>query len=153
MASDKYYSDLFENAHSDSDAKDIANLITTDLMGFVDTKEKRKESKLASQHLSDLIAAINDKTLTRTSSKTALQEIVKSGKSVKELLSEMDLGQVSDSSEIENIIMQVFEEEKQAVLDAKENPETVNYLVGKVMQKTKGKADPVKTLELIKSKI
>jgi aspartyl-tRNA(Asn)/glutamyl-tRNA(Gln) amidotransferase subunit B len=103
--------------------------------------------------LSDLIAAINDKTLTRTSSKTALQEIVKSGKSVKELLSEMDLGQVSDSSEIENIIIQVFEEEKQAVLDAKENPETVNYLVGKVMQKTKGKADPTKTLELIKSKL
>ena len=153
LASDKYYSDLFENAHSNSDAKDIANLITTDLMGFVDTKEKREESKLTSQHLSDLVAAINDKTLTRTSSKTALQEIVKSGKSVKELLSEMDLGQVSDSSEIENIIIQVFEEEKQAVLDAKENPETVNYLVGKVMQKTKGKADPTKTLELIKSKL
>ena len=153
LASDKYYSDLFENAHSDSDTKDIANLITTDLMGFVDTKEKREESKLTSQHLSDLVAAINDKTLTRTSSKTALQEIVKSGKSVKELLSEMDLGQVSDSSEIENIIMEVFEEEKQAVLDAKENPETVNYLVGKVMQKTKGKADPTKTLELIKSKL
>ena len=153
LASDKYYSDLFENAHSDSDAKDIANLITTDLMGFVDTKEKREESKLASHHLSDLVTAINDKTLTRTSSKTALQEIVKSGKSVKELLIEMDLGQVSDSSEIENIIMQVFEEEKQAVLDAKENPETVNYLVGKVMQKTKGKADPTKTLELIKSKL
>ena len=153
LASDRYYSDLFENAHSDSDAKDIANLITTDLMGFVDTKEKREESKLTSQHLSDLVTAINDKTLTRTSSKTALQEIVKSGKSVKELLSEMDLGQVSDSSEIENIIMQVFEEEEQAVLDAKENPETVNYLVGKVMQKTKGKADPTKTLELIKSKL
>ena len=153
LASDKYYSDLFENAHSDSDAKDIANLITTDLMGFVDTKEKREESKLTSQHLSDLVAGINDKTLTRTSSKTVLQEIVKSGKSVKELLTEMDLGQVSDSSEIENIIMQVFEEEKQAVQDAKENSETVNYLVGKVMQKTKGKADPTKTLELIKSKL
>ena len=153
LASDKYYSDLFENAHSNSNAKDIANLITTDLMGLVDTKEKREESKLTSQHLSDLVTAINDKTLTRTSSKTALQEIVKSGKSVKELLTEMDLSQVSDSSEIENIIIQVFEEEKQAVLDAKENPETVNYLVGKVMQKTKGKADPTKTLELIKSKL
>ncbi len=153
LSSDKYYSDLFENAHDDSNAKDIANLITTDLMGFVDTKEKRQESKLTSQHLSDLVNAMNSKTLTRTSSKTALQEIVKSGKSVKNLLDEMDLSQVSDSSEIESIIMQVFDEEKQAVLDAKENPETVNYLVGKVMQKTKGKADPVKTLELIKQKL
>ncbi len=153
LSSDKYYSDLFENAHDDSNAKDIANLITTDLMGFVDTKEKRQESKLTSQHLSDLVNAINSKILTRTSSKTVLQEIVKSGKSVNNLLNEMDLGQVSDSDEIENIIMQVIDEEKQAVLDAKENPETVNYLVGKVMQITKGKADPVKTLELIKQKL
>ena len=153
LSSDKYYSDLFENAHDDSNAKDIANLITTDLMGFVDTKEKRAESKLTSQHLSDLVNAINNKTLTRTSSKTALQEIVKSGKSVKDLLSEMDLSQVSDSSKIEGIIMQVFEEEKQAVIDAKKNPETVNFLVGKVMQKTKGKADPAKTLELINQKL
>jgi len=153
LSSDRYYSELFENAHSESDAKDIANLITTDLLGFIDTKEKREVSKVTSQHLSDLVNAVNSKTLTRNTSKIALQQIVKSGKSVKELLIEMDLGQVSDSSEIENIISQIFEEETQAVLDAKERPETVNFLVGKVMQKTKGKADPVKTLELIKSKL
>ena len=153
LSSDRYYSELFENAHNESDAKDIANLITTDLLGFIDTKEKREVSKVTSQHLSDLVNAVNSKTLTRNTSKVALQEIVKSGKSVKELIGEMDLGQVSDSSEIENIISQVFEEEMQAVLDAKERPESVNFLVGKVMQKTKGKADPVKTLELIKSKL
>ena len=53
---------------------------------------------------------------------------------------------------VDGKFLEIFEEEKQAVIDAKENPETVNYLVGKVMQKTKGKADPTKTLELIKSK-
>ncbi len=153
LSSDRYYSDLFEKAHDESNAKDIANLITTDLLGFIDTKEKRETSKVTSQHIADLVNAVNSKTLTRNTSKIALQEIVKSGKSVKELLDEMDLGQVSDSSEIENIISQIFEEEKQAVIDAKERLETVNFLVGKVMQKTKGKADPVKTLELIKSKL
>ncbi len=153
LSSDRYYSNLFENAHNESNAKDIANLITTDLLGFIDTKEKRDTSKVTSQHLSDLVNAVNSKTLTRNTSKIALQEIVKSGKSLKDLLDEMDLGQVSDSSEIKNIISQIFEEEKQAVIDAKERPETVNFLVGKVMQKTKGKADPVKTLELIKSKL
>jgi len=153
IASDKYYSNLFENAYSDSNAKDIANLITTDVIGFIDTKEKQQNSKITSRHLSELIDAINSKTITRNSAKVALQEIMKSGKGTREVLEELDLGQVSDSSEIENIISQIFEEEKQAVIDAKERPETVNFLVGKVMQKTKGKADPVKTLELIKSKL
>ena len=153
IASDKYYSNLIENAYSDSNAKDIANLITTDVIGFIDTKEKQQNSKITSRHLSELIDAINSKTITRNSAKVALQEIMKSGKGTREVLEELDLGQVSDSSEIENIISQIFEEEKQAVIDAKERPETVNFLVGKVMQKTKGKADPVKTLELIKSKL
>ncbi len=150
---DRYYSQLFENAYSEQNAKDIANLITTDVIGFIDTKEKQQTSKITSKHLSDLIDAINAKTITRNSAKVALQEIVKSGKDTELILQEMDLGQVSDSSEIDAIISQIFENEKQAVIDAKERPETVNFLVGKVMQKTKGKADPVKTLELIKSKL
>ena len=153
IASDRYYSQLFENAYSEQNAKDIANLITTDVIGFIDTKEKQQTSKITSKHLSDLIDAINAKTITRNSAKVALQEIAKSGKDSKLILQEMDLGQVSDSSEIDAIISQIFEDEKQAVIDAKERPETVNFLVGKVMQKTKGKADPVKTLELIKSKL
>ena len=153
IASDKYYSQLFENAYSEQNAKDIANLITTDVIGFIDTKEKQQKSKITSKHLSDLIDAINAKTITRNSAKVALQEIAKSGKDTELILQEMDLGQVSDSSEIDAIISQIFEDEKQAVIDAKERPETVNFLVGKVMQKTKGKADPVKTLELIKSKL
>jgi len=33
LSSDKFYSDMFEQAHNESNAKDVANLITTDLMG------------------------------------------------------------------------------------------------------------------------
>ena len=91
---------LFENSYSDHNAKDIANLITTDVIGFIDTKEKQHNSKITSKHLSDLIDAINSKTITRNSAKVALQEIMKSGKDTKDVLNEMDLGQVSDSSEI-----------------------------------------------------
>ncbi|MCH7941112.1 MAG: Asp-tRNA(Asn)/Glu-tRNA(Gln) amidotransferase subunit GatB, partial [Thaumarchaeota archaeon] len=35
LSSDKFYSDMFEQAHNESNAKDVANLITTDLMGLV----------------------------------------------------------------------------------------------------------------------
>ena len=37
--------------------------------------------------------------------------------------------------------------------DAKQNPEIVNFLVGKVMQKTQGKADPEITLTLLKKSL
>jgi aspartyl-tRNA(Asn)/glutamyl-tRNA(Gln) amidotransferase subunit B len=153
LSSDKFYSDLFEQAHTQKNAKEVANLITTDLMGFVDTKEKRKESKLTAKHLSDLADSIIENKITRNSSKTVLQTIVKIGKSVSQIISELDLGHVSDEKELTRVIDEVIKEESKAVEEAKQKPETINYLVGKVMKKTKGKADAVLTLDLLKKKL
>ena len=153
LSSDKFYSDLFDKSLTEKNAKEIANIITTDLMGLVDTKEKRQLSKLESTHLIDIADAIQTGKITRISAKNALYEIVKSGKKLDQVISEMDLGNVSDKNELAAIIEQVVKEEPQAVEQAKSNPQTINFLVGKVMQKTKGKADPKLTLDLLKKKI
>ncbi len=153
LSSDKFYSDLFDKSLTEKNAKEIANIITTDLMGLVDTKEKRQMSKLESTHLKDIADAIQTGKITRISAKNALYEIVKSGKKLEQVISEMDLGNVSDENELTVIIEQVVREEPQAVEQAKSNPQTINFLVGKVMQKTKGKADPKLTLDLLKKKI
>ena len=153
LSSDKFYSDLFEKSHTENNAKEIANIITTDLMGLVDTREKREESKLTSSHLRDLANSIQSGKISRNSAKNALHEIVKTGKELSVVISEMDLGNVSDESELLEIIRQVILAEPQAVEQAKSNSQTINYLVGKVMQKTKGKADPKLTLDLLKKQI
>ncbi len=153
LSSDKYYSDLFEQAHTESNAKEIANMITTDLMGLVDTREKREQSKLTPKHLADLVDIINSGKITRSSAKNALQEIVRTGKSVSEIVSQTGLAKISDEGELAKIISDVMAQEPTAVQQARENPQTINYLVGKVMQKTKGTADPTVTLKILKEKI
>jgi aspartyl-tRNA(Asn)/glutamyl-tRNA(Gln) amidotransferase subunit B len=148
LSSDKFYSDLFEEAHTKDNAKEVANIITTDLMGLVDTREKRESSKLKSIHLKEMADMIISGKITRNSAKNALYEIVKSGKEFAQIISELDLGNLSDESELSKIIEDVIAGEPQAMDQAK----SINYLVGKVMQKTKGKADPKLTLELLKKK-
>ncbi|QMU55226.1 MAG: Asp-tRNA(Asn)/Glu-tRNA(Gln) amidotransferase subunit GatB [Nitrosopumilus sp.] len=150
LSSDKFYSDLFEKAHTESNAKEVANIITTELMGLMDTREKRETSKLTSAHLKELADAIQLGKVSRNSSKNALHEILNTGKDLSSVIAELDLGNVSDESELLEIIKQVISEEPQAVEQAKSNPQTINFLVGKVMQKTKGKADPGLTLNLLK---
>ena len=150
LASDRYFSELFENAKNETNAKDVANMITTDIMGLLDTREKRETSKLSPEHLSDLVEYIKSNKITRASAKLALDEIIKNGKSLEQIINDLDLGHVSDKEELSNIITQVLNEEAKAVEDAKLNPEIVNFLVGKVMQKTRGKADPELTLSLLK---
>ena len=153
LSSDKFYSDLFEESHTEVTAKEIANIITTDLMGLIDTREKRKESKITATHLKDLADSIQSGKISRNSAKNALYEIVKTGKNLSKVMSELDLGNVSDESELLGIIKAVIFEELKAVEEAKSNPQTINYLVGKVMQKTKGKADPKLTLDLLKKQL
>src|SRR5438309_2018141 len=85
LSSDKFYSDLFEQAHTEKNAKEIANLITTDLKGFADTKEQREQLKLTPKHLLDLADSILNNKITRNSGKLALQEIIKKKSDCKEL--------------------------------------------------------------------
>ena len=153
LSSDKFYSDLFEASHTKDNAKEISNIITTDLMGLVDTREKRENSKITAVHLRDLADSIANGKISRNSAKNALHEIIKTGKSVSQTISDLDLGNVSDEDELDKVIQEVVSEESEAVEQAKSNPQTINYLVGKVMQKTKGKADPGLTLQLLKKAI
>jgi aspartyl-tRNA(Asn)/glutamyl-tRNA(Gln) amidotransferase subunit B len=153
LSSDKFYSELFDQSHTETNAKEIANIITTELMGLVDTREKREESKVTSTHLRDLADSIQSEKISRISAKNALHEILKTGKSVAVVISELDLGAVSNESELADIIKEVIASEPEAVEQAKSNPQTINYLVGKIMQKTKGKADPKLSLDLLKQQI
>ncbi|SHO46505.1 Aspartyl/glutamyl-tRNA(Asn/Gln) amidotransferase subunit B [Nitrosotalea sinensis] len=153
LSSDRFYSDLFDKSHNEKNAKEVSNIITTDLMGFADTREKKLELKISPQHISDLADAITTNKITRNSGKLALQEMVKTGKSLADVISSLDLGHVSDVGSIEKIIDEVFKEEEKAVAEARQNPATINYLVGKVMRKTKGKADPTTTLEILRKKL
>ncbi|MHB8603191.1 MAG: Asp-tRNA(Asn)/Glu-tRNA(Gln) amidotransferase subunit GatB [Nitrosotalea sp.] len=153
LSSDRFYSDLFDNSHNETNAKEVSNIITTDLMGFADTREKKLELKITPKHISDLADSILTNKLTRNSGKLALHEMVKTGKALSDVISSLDLGHVSDASSIEKIIDEVFMEEEKAVAEAKQNPDTINYLVGKVMRKTKGKADPATTLDILRKKL
>ena len=153
LSSDKFYSDLFQNAHDKTNAKEVANIITTDIMGLVDTREKKEASHITSTHLKELADAIQSGVVSRNSAKNAIHEIVKTGKDVADVISEMGLGNISDESELVEIVNKIIKTEVDAVEQTRLNPQAINYLVGKVMKETRGKADPKITLELLKKAI
>jgi len=130
----------------------IANLLTTKIMALQDYQTKLREEKFI-ENLSELVNSIVDKQIPSNLVNDVLHTIYKTNKSVREILSKIDFQAITDISEILKAVNDVFTEESKAVEQAKTNPETINYLVGKVMQKTKGKADPKKTLELVKEKL
>lgn len=153
LSSDRFYSDLFEEARDGDNARDVANMITTEVMGLVDTREKREASKLTAAHLSDLVGGVRGGAISGNAAKNILYEIVKTGEPVSGVVKRLDLGGVPDSSELGRIVAEVVAEEAKAVGEARANPDAINYLVGRVMKKCRGRADAREVLDLLKGSV
>jgi aspartyl-tRNA(Asn)/glutamyl-tRNA(Gln) amidotransferase subunit B len=83
--------------------------------------------------------------------------MVKSGKGAQQLARELRLSQKSDAGELEAIVEQVLAENAGAVEDVqsggKKSAKARGFLLGRVMQKTKGQANPKVVSEILAEKL
>lgn len=154
LISDKYLADFFEEgAKLYENAREVANWIVTDLKGYTDEFDGIRSLKLKPMHIAELAKLVDQSTISRATAKQILQQIVKSGEMPSEVVKRLDAAQISDKQALVDVIDSVFETEKSAVKDALQNEKTVNFLLGKVMESTGGRADPKLALELIQKKL
>lgn len=138
--------------------KEISNIIVTDLMSYADDNSKKLGStlsniKMTPKQLAEIARMIKEGIINRRTAKQILYEAVVSGKLITSNENETDFKKIDDEGLILRSIQNVFETESLAVLDAKKNPNVANYLLGKVMELTKGRADPGRALSLINKKL
>ena len=63
-------------------------------------------------------------------------------------------GQISDASQLEEIVLKVIEANPSAVEDVKNGKDrAIGFLVGQVMKETRGKANPGMVNQILKDKI
>ena len=75
-------------------------------------------------------------------------------KSPDEIIKEKNLVQITDSKEIEKFVLEVLDNNPKSVSDYKAGKvKIIGFLVGQIMQKTKGKANPSLVNQLLKAKL
>jgi len=75
-------------------------------------------------------------------------------KDASSIIQEQDLAQVSDEGALDKEIDHVFQENQQVVDQIKSGKDSaLGFLVGQVMKKTKGKANPKMVNEIIKRRL
>jgi aspartyl-tRNA(Asn)/glutamyl-tRNA(Gln) amidotransferase subunit B len=91
--------------------------------------------------------------ISATAANTILEEMVNTGKGPRELAEKLNLIQKSDAGELEAIVDEVLKSNPQAVADFKEggkkSGKVRGFLLGQVMQKTKGRANPKVAAEIL----
>ncbi|HIF19262.1 MAG TPA: Asp-tRNA(Asn)/Glu-tRNA(Gln) amidotransferase subunit GatB [Gammaproteobacteria bacterium] len=138
--------EYFENALNtyNGNPQLLANWLITEVMAILN-KDKIDIASLpiSAKSVSQLIQRIDDGTISSTIAKNIFSQLIESEMSVDELIKEQGLEQISDTNEIEQVITTVLnenQEQKDQYLAGKE--QVLGFLIGKVMQKTQGKANP-----------
>jgi aspartyl-tRNA(Asn)/glutamyl-tRNA(Gln) amidotransferase subunit B len=159
LIDNKELADFFETALTVHNLpREIANWIVNDLMGFVDEQQKEQRSilaglKITPGHIAELARLVDEGTINRSIAQQVLAQTVKTGEMPSEVVSKTHSSRIDDSDELTQVVNSVFKTEQSAVQDAKSNANAANFLLGKVMAATKGRADPKAALELIHKKL
>ena len=137
--------DLFDAAAAlGAPAKAAANWLNGDVARLLGERGLTlADTKLTAESLAEMIDAIEKKTISNTAGKTVIEEIMFSGKSVSEVISEKGLAQVSDTGALRAVVEEVLSKNEKAVGEYKAGKTNViGFLVGQCMRATKGKGNP-----------
>jgi len=102
-----------------------------------------KANKITAENFAELMVRIFHQEISSSAAQTVLEEMFISGKDPEEIIKEKNLGQMSDSADLQAIAETVIADNPKAVEDFKGGKtEAAKFLVGKIMLATKGKANP-----------
>ncbi len=157
LTKNKKISDYFDTCIKlGSDAKSACNWITTRIMGELNKSEENtiEDLFITPEMLSELIKLINDKKITNNQGKEVFTHMLEEHLAPLEIVKKYDMGVLEDSNLIESLVNEVISENEKAITDY-HNGRTnmLDYLVGQVMKKSRGKANPVEAKEKLLEKI
>lgn len=159
LTADRSTADFFEQAvEAGAEPKRMCNMLTQ--IGMKMANEKScgiNDLGVSAQSVARLAMMVDADTISAGSSEAIFEAMVETGKEPEILAEELNLVQKSDANELEVIVEQVLADNAKAVRDVKakgkKSKKARGFLMGQVMQKTKGRANPKVVSEILAEKL
>lgn len=125
------------------DVRLCINWVLSDVTALVNAFGERVFQTLTPHHFALFVNIVSDKVISGKQAKDVLKWMCETGKDAQSIVSEHGLVMVSDQQALLNWIQEVLRENPQSILDFKQGKDrAVGFLVGQVMKKSQGQADP-----------
>jgi len=137
------------------DKKNMVNWLIGPLLSEANCRKLNlHELSINILELINLIAFVQDQSISHLSAKLVLTQMIDSQKPAAVIIKESNMLQISDTAELEQIISGVIQENERSVSSFKAGKtNALMFLVGQVMKKSAGKANPKVVGELIKRRL
>ncbi|MDD3453118.1 MAG: Asp-tRNA(Asn)/Glu-tRNA(Gln) amidotransferase subunit GatB [Bacilli bacterium] len=145
LVKEKALAEYFENTIKEgSDPKLASNWITSIILGHLNKFNLNiNELYVKPKMLSDLINLVSTSVISSKQGKEVLYEALEQNKDPVKIVENSGMKQIGDEKEIIKVVLEVLEENPDAITQYKNGrTNIVDFLVGQVMKKTKGQANP-----------
>jgi len=148
----EYFEKVMSESADPGPVKLCANYLITDLQSMLEGGSVAdKGFKITPENFAEFIGLISRGTISSKIAKTVLQEMFATGGDPSHIIEEKGLTQITGEKEIEEAVTDVIAQNPQAVADFKKGKgNALQFLIGKVMAQTRGKASPEITGNLFK---
>ncbi|MBI4155255.1 Asp-tRNA(Asn)/Glu-tRNA(Gln) amidotransferase subunit GatB [Candidatus Woesearchaeota archaeon] len=147
--------ELFEAVAKDISPGLAAKWLRRDLARVLHyNKKELHDVELEESHLKELLKLVEEKKITDQVAGKILEKLIEKPFSPKEYVEREKLIKITSTDDLRRLCLEAIAENLKAVEDYKKGEEkALDFVVGSVMKKTRGKADPVLVKELIKKEI
>lgn len=136
-------------------AKAVANWIMGDFSALANKKKVPVDrSKVTPENLCSMLKIIDSGKISSKIAKTVFEEMFDTGNDPESIIKAEGLEQISDSGELESIVEQIIAGNPGPVEQYREGKKkAIGFLIGQVMARTKGKANPKLVNEIMTKKL
>ncbi len=154
LTNSKALADYFENCPKlmgHSKAKVISNWLLGDFSRLLNATNIEIENvKISPEHLVEMFSLVDNGTISGPVAKAVLEEMFLSGKRASDIVREKKLSQISDTTEIREIIKKVLADNIKAVSDYNAGKQqALTFITGQVMKASRGRANPALVNEVL----
>ncbi|XOB46270.1 MAG: Asp-tRNA(Asn)/Glu-tRNA(Gln) amidotransferase subunit GatB [Candidatus Nealsonbacteria bacterium] len=121
-----------------------ANYLISDLQGLLKGGKVSAEGFLITpENFAEFISLIDKGEISSKIAKTVLNLMFEKGADPSQIIEEKGLSQITNEEEVLNVVKEVISKNQKAVLDFKKGKKNaLQFLIGQVMAKTKGRVNP-----------
>lgn len=157
LTESKDLADYFEAAVAayGGDAKTVSNWVMGELARLMNaTGTDIRDVRVAPTALAAMLKMIDDGTISGKIAKTVFEEMFATGKEPRQVVAEKGLVQIADEGELARIVDEVIAENRDVADEVRAGKDrAITFLVGQVMKKTRGRANPQAVNRLLRERL
>ncbi len=132
-----------------------ANYLLTELQKLLwASKTEMEDCQISPENFAEFITLIQQKEISSSAAQAVLKDMFETGSDPSHIIEAKELRQISDEAALVKIVNRVIKDNPQPVKDYQAGKEkALQFLIGKVMAASQGKANPEVVAEILKKEI